>query len=133
MNSVLSRQPSLRSNTQLTEIERHGVTRRWSDVVIYGGVAHFVEVPDDPSQDAAGQFRQILSQIEMRLQQIGSDTTRLLQVVIYLPDPADFPLFNQFWDAWVPEGHAPSRACIHAALANPAYRIEMILTAAVKC
>ncbi len=115
----------------MSDIVRHGVTRRWSDAVIYGGVAHFVEVPDDPSQDARGQFRQVLSQIEARLHQVGSNTTRLLQVLIYLPNPGDLPLFNEQWDDWVPEGHAPSRACIHAALANPAYRIEMILTAAV--
>lgn len=115
----------------MTDIVRHGITRRWSDAVVYNGVAHFVEVPDDPSQDARGQFRQVLSQIEARLKQVGSDTTRLIQVVIYLPHPEDFPLFNELWDAWVPEGHAPSRACIHANLANPAYRIEVIVTAAV--
>ncbi len=115
----------------MSEIIRHGVTRRWSDVVVYGGVAYFVEVPDDAGQDARGQFRQVLAQIEARLKQVGSDPTRLLQVLIYLPHPADLPLFNELWEAWVPEGHAPSRACIHAALANPDYRIEMILTAAV--
>lgn len=115
----------------MSEIVRHGVTRRWSDVVVHQGVAYFVEVPDDPSLDVAGQCAQVLSQIDARLQSIGSNQTRLLQVVIYLPHPEDLPLFNQLWDAWVPEGHAPSRACIHAQLANPAYRIEMILTAAV--
>lgn len=115
----------------MSEIIRHGVHRRWSDAVVYNGVAHFVEVADDPSQDARGQFRQVFSQIETRLQQLGSDCTRLIQVVIYLPQPADFPVFNELWDAWVPEGHAPSRACIHAMLASPAYRVEMIITAAV--
>ena len=33
----------------MSEIERHGVTRRWSDVVVFNRVAYFVEVPDDPS------------------------------------------------------------------------------------
>ncbi len=113
------------------EIVRHGVTRRWSDAVIHGGVAYFVEVPDDMTQVPAGQFQQIFSQVEMRLRLVGSNPSRLLQVLIYLPHPEDLPLFNEMWDAWVPAGMAPSRACIHAALANPACRIELILTAAV--
>lgn len=116
----------------MSEIVRHGVTRRWSDAVVHNGVAYFVEVPDDPSQEAKDQFSQVLSQIDGRLQLVGSDRTRLLQVLIYIPKPEDLPAFNELWDAWVPEGHSPSRACIHANLANPAYRIEMILTAAVK-
>jgi len=115
----------------LTDIIRHGVTRRWSDAVVYGGVAYFVEVPDDPSQDANGQFQQVLSQVESRLQQVGSDLTRLLQVVIYLPEPADLPVFNALWEAWLPAGHAPSRACIHARLAAAQYRVELVITAAV--
>lgn len=85
----------------MAEIVRHGVTRRWSDAVVHGGVVYFVEVPDDPSQDARSQFLQVLSQIDARLQQVGSDRTRLLQVQIYLPIPTDFPLFNEVWDAWV--------------------------------
>lgn len=116
----------------MTDIVRHGVTRRWSDAVIFGGVAYFVEVPDDPTQDARGQIQQVLAQMTARLQQVGSDPTRLLQVVIYLPERADFPTFNALWDAWVPEGHAPSRACVHAQLAAPQYRVELVITAAVK-
>lgn len=115
----------------MTDIIRHGVTRRWSDAVVHGGVAYFVEVPDDPSQDASGQFRQVLAQIVSRLQLVGSDPTRLLQVMIYLPEPTDLPLFNELWEAWLPAGHAPSRACIHARLAAPQYRIELVITAAV--
>ena len=115
----------------MSDIIRHGVTRRWSDAVVSGGVAYFVEVPDDPSQDARGQFGQVLAQVVSRLQLVGSDLTRLLQVVIYLPEPADLPVFNELWEAWLPVGHAPSRACIHARLAAPQYRVELVITAAV--
>ncbi len=115
----------------MSDIIRHGVTRRWSDAVVYGGVAYFVEVPDDPSQDARGQFQQVQAQVVSRLQMVGSDPTRLLQVVIYLPEPSDLPLFNELWEAWLPPGHAPSRACIHAKLAAPLYRVELVITAAV--
>lgn len=115
----------------MSEIVRHGVTQRWSDAVVHGHTAYFVEVPDDPKLPAAEQFAQVLRQIDARLEQVGSDRTRLLQVMIYLPDPADLPEFNRQWDAWVPAGQAPSRACVHTALAAPGYRVELVLTAAV--
>lgn len=115
----------------MTDIIRHGVTRRWSDAVVHGGVAYFVEVPDDPTQNARDQIRQVLEQVAARLQQVGSDQTRLLQVLIYLPDRADLPTFNALWDKWVPEGHAPSRACVHVQLAAPQYRVELVVTAAI--
>lgn len=113
-----------------SDIKRYGITRRWSDAVVFGSVAYFVEVPDDPQLSAEDQFHQVLSQVDMRLELFGSDRTRLLQVMIYLPDPSDLLLFNRIWDAWVPEGHAPSRACVHASLAAPGYRVELVITAA---
>lgn len=113
----------------MSEIQRHGVTRRWSDAVIHQGTAYFVEVADDPEPDIHGQVTQVLSQIDERLKLIGSNRTRLLQVLIYLSDLADGPALNVLWDAWVPAGHAPARACIEAGLA-PRYRVEMVVTAA---
>ncbi len=113
----------------MSPIHRHGVTRRWSDAVVHQGVAHFVEVADDPQQDVRGQVAQILAQIEGRLALVGSDKTRLLSVLIYLADLKDGPTLNELWDAWVPEGHAPARACVQAGLA-PGYFVEMVITAA---
>ncbi|HET6423008.1 MAG TPA: RidA family protein [Planctomycetaceae bacterium] len=115
----------------MSEIERYGVTTRWSDAVVHRGVAYFVEVPDDPTADAAGQVAQVLRQIDARLAQVGSSRERLLQVLIYLPDLSDLAEFNAQWDAWVPTGHAPSRACVQATLAAPGYRVELVVTAAI--
>lgn len=121
----------LRNRNKMSEIERIGVTRRWSDVVIHGGTAYFVEVADDPQQDVAGQVAQILAQIDARLALFGSDRKDLLQVLIYLADLTDGPALNELWDNWVPEGHAPARACVQAAL-SPGYRVEMVITAAAR-
>jgi len=74
----------------------------------------------------------VLAQIDRRLAQVGSDRTRLLQVMIYLPNSADLSDFNELWDAWVPDGHAPSRACVHAPLASPGYCVELVVTATLK-
>ncbi len=114
----------------MNHIQRHGVTRRWSDAVIHGETAYFVEVADDPQQDIGGQVSQILAQIDGRLALVGSDRTRMLQVLIYLADLTEGPALNVLWDAWVPEGHAPARACVQAGLA-PGYRVKMVITAAV--
>lgn len=114
----------------MSHIQRHGVTSRWSDVVIHRGIAYFVEVPDDPSLDADGQFEQLFQQVDARLALANSNRERILQVLIYLPYAEDLPLFNRMWEAWVPKGHAPSRACSHPQLAAPGYRAELIITAA---
>lgn len=114
----------------MSDIQRFGVTRRWSDAVVHGGVAYFVEVPDDMTQDVCGQITQVLAQIDQRLNLVGSDRTRLLQVLIYLPNLADAAVLNPLWDEWVPEGHAPARACVQAALGHPDCRVEMVITAA---
>lgn len=115
----------------MSEIQRLGVQKRWSDVVLHRGTAYFVEVADDPTVDAATQIQQVFRQVETRLASFGSNMNQLLQVIVYLPYPEDLPIFNQLWDAWLPEGQAPSRACIHAALAANGYRVELIITAAV--
>ena len=114
----------------MSDIQRYGESKRWSDVVVHNGVAYWVEVAEDPTQDAAGQVQQVLSQIDATLSQIGSRRERLLQITIYLADLTDAPALNAVWDAWIPAGHAPVRACVQAGL-SPGYRVEMVITAAV--
>jgi enamine deaminase RidA (YjgF/YER057c/UK114 family) len=111
-------------------IKRYGVSPRWSDVVTHRGIAYLVEVPENPSLSPADQFNQLFRQIDERLAQAGSSKERMLQVLIYLPFPEDLDLFNAKWEAWVPPGHAPSRACIYVPLAAPGYRAELVITAA---
>ena len=114
----------------MNDIVRLGNSPRWSDVVIYGGVARWVEVAEDMSGDARSQIGQALRQIDATLAQVGGDNTRLLEVLIFLADLKDAPLLNEAWDAWVPRGSPPIRACVQAGLANGC-RVEMVVTAAV--
>jgi enamine deaminase RidA (YjgF/YER057c/UK114 family) len=114
----------------MNEITRIGNSHRWSDVVIYGGAARWVEIAEDAHLDARGQIAQVLSQIDATLMQIGSDRSRILEVTIFLADLQDAPVLNALWDQWVPAGHAPIRACVQVGLGGT-YRIEAIITAAV--
>jgi enamine deaminase RidA (YjgF/YER057c/UK114 family) len=114
----------------MNTINRIGTSPRWSDVVIHGGVALWVEVAEDPSQDARGQIAQVLAQIDSTLSQIKSNRQSLLEVLIFLADVNDAPVLNERWDAWVPIGHLPIRACVQAGLSGNC-RVEMVITAAV--
>ena len=111
-------------------IERHGTTRRYSDVVTHGNTVYLVEVPDTQSADITVQAREVLAAVEKRLLQAGSSKSRLLMTTIYLRDMADYDGMNAVWDNWVPEGTAPARACVQARLANPEMRVEVVVIAA---
>ena len=50
---------------------------------------------------------------------------------IFLANINDFADMNAVWDAWVPLGHTPPRATVEGKLANPGYRVEIVVTAAV--
>ncbi len=115
---------------KMLPIRRIGEATRWADVVVHAQTAYWVEIAEDRLQDSAGQVAQILSQIDQTLASLDADRTRLLQVLIYLADLNDLELLNRLWDAWVPAGHAPVRACVQAAMAGDV-RVEMVITAAV--
>jgi len=111
-------------------IQRHGTTRRYSDSVVHNGTVYLVEVPANLDGDITAQTENMLAGVERLLAQAGSDKSRLLMATIYLSDMADYDAMNAVWDAWVPEGCAPTRACVQARLAKPEYRVEIALTAA---
>lgn len=112
-------------------IQRYGTTRRFSDSVVHNGTVYLVEVPSNLEADISGQMINLLASVERLLAQAGSDKSRLLMVTIYLVDMADYDAMNAVWDAWLPAGCAPARACVASRLANPGFRVEMVLTAAL--
>ncbi|AVZ80406.1 hypothetical protein C3497_13960 [Zoogloeaceae bacteirum Par-f-2] len=116
----------------MTDIVRRGVTARYADSVTHAGVVYLVEVPASEGTDIRTQTRETLASIERQLLAAGSDTTRILMATIYLADMADYDGMNEVWDAWLPAGSAPARACVRVAgLARPGWRVEIALTAAL--
>ena len=115
----------------MSAIERLHVAARYSEAAIFNGVVYLAGmVPECPETDIRSQTADVLRQIDQRLHEAGSDKTRLLRVQIYLTDIRDIAAMNEVWDAWVAPGSAPPRATVQAALANPAWRIEVVVTAA---
>jgi enamine deaminase RidA (YjgF/YER057c/UK114 family) len=39
---------------------------------------------------------------------------------------------NKVWDSWIPEGHAPARACVESRMARADLLVEISVIAAVK-
>ncbi|HLO63006.1 MAG TPA: RidA family protein [Azonexus sp.] len=113
------------------QIQRHGTTRRYSDSVVHNGTVYLVEVPAMTDGDIVAQTESLLSGVDRLLAQAGSNKGKLLMVTVYLADMADYDGMNAVWDAWLPEGCAPTRACVQARLANPGWRVEMAVTAAL--
>ena len=109
---------------------------------------------DDKSQDITGQTKQVLAQVsagpdpslgsspghpnsaslplqvDALLARAGSDKSRLLMVQIFLKDISQFPAMNAVWDSWVVPGSTPPRATVQALLADSAWLIEVVVTAA---
>ena len=115
----------------MSTITRHGMAARYSEASVFNGVIYLAGmVPEGAATDIRGQTQDVLAQIDAHLAALGSDKTRLLRVQIYLADIADIGAMNEVWDAWVAPGHAPPRATVQAALADPAWKIEVVATAA---
>jgi enamine deaminase RidA (YjgF/YER057c/UK114 family) len=113
-------------------VQRFEVGPRMSEMAIHNGTAYLAgQVADDATQDIEGQTRQVLAAIDALLARAGSDKTKLLMVQIFLADLTDFDGMNRVWDAWVAGGQTPPRATVRAALARPAWKIEIVATAAV--
>jgi enamine deaminase RidA (YjgF/YER057c/UK114 family) len=107
-------------------IQRIQPNARMSAAVVANGFV-FVsgQVADDTSANVAGQTAQILAKIERILAVAGSSTARMVSANIGLAVAATFNEMNSVWDAWVPAGNPPARACVESKLAFPQYTVEI--------
>lgn len=116
----------------MNPIERVNVGARLSDMAVYNGVAYLAgQVPEDESLDITGQTEQVLAIIDGLLQKAGTNKSRILMAQIFVANMAEFAGMNKAWDAWVADGNAPPRATIESRLANPNFKVEIVVTAAV--
>ena len=108
-------------------IERRHIAPRMSQIVIHGDTVYLAgQVADNAEGDsAADQTRSILGKIDSLLAEAGSDNSKILSATIWLSDMRDFAAMNEAWDAWMPEGSAPARACVEAKLAAQKFIVEI--------
>jgi len=113
-------------------IKRLDCGPRMSEATIHNGTVYLAgQVADDASADITGQTQQVLAQIDALLQRAGSDKSKILRAEIVLANMGDFAAMNAVWEQWVVADATPARATIQATLAAPAWKIEIIVTAAV--
>ena len=113
-------------------VQRFDVGPRMSEMAIHNGVVYLAgQVAEGGAQDIAAQTRQVLAAIDALLVRAGSDKSKILRAQIFLADLADFAAMNAVWEAWVVPGHTPPRATVHAALAKPQWKVEVVVTAAI--
>jgi len=113
-------------------IKRHDVTPRLSQAVVHGTVAYLAgQVPDDAGAGIAEQTRQVLAKIDKLLAKCGTDKSKLLSAQVWITDMRYFEAMNEVWNAWTAPGNSPARACVQASLANPGYKVEIMVTAAL--
>lgn len=113
-------------------IERNHVSARMSRIVRHNGTIYLCgQVGTDFDADITVQTQQMLEKVDQLLAEAGSSREHMLSATVYIKDMADFQAMNAVWDAWVPEGAAPARACVEAAMARPSILVEVSVIAAV--
>lgn len=116
------------------DIKRINVGPRLSDVAVFNKLAYLAgQVPDMTLDgDLRAQTQEVLDIIDVLLEQVGSDKSRILGCQIFLKDIGQIAEMNAVWDAWIPSGHTPPRATVQAAMADPRWAIEIVVTAALR-
>lgn len=113
-------------------ITRHHTNQRMSQIVIHGDTVYLAgQVADDRTANITVQTEQVLAKVDKWLAEAGSDKSKILSAQVWVSNIGHFAEMNEVWDAWVPEGHAPARACIEARLASPDLLVEVGIIAAI--
>ena len=114
-------------------IERMETKARMSRIVKHNGTIYLCgQVCKDANKGITEQTSSMLEKVDELLEQAGSDREHLLSATIYVSDMKYFADMNAVWDAWVPEGHAPARACVEAKMARDVLLVEISVVAAEK-
>ncbi|KZN28923.1 RidA family protein [Pseudoalteromonas luteoviolacea] len=114
-------------------ITRKHTNQRMSRIVVHNDTIYLCgQVCQDATQGIKEQTQTMLDKVDALLAEANSDKYHILSATVYISDMKYFAQMNEVWDAWVPEGHAPARACVEAAMARPELLVEVSVTAAVK-
>lgn len=119
----------------MNEITRFETTERMSKIVIHNNIIYLcgqVGAGADGPFDIVGQTEEMLSRVDALLEKAGSSREHILSATIYVRDMKDFAGMNKVWDAWIPVGNAPARACVEAKMARPDLLVEVSVVAVVK-
>ncbi len=116
-------------------IQRFHTNERMSQIVVHGDTVYIAGQVAWKNRGGSitDQTTEILNAIETYLSEVGSDKEHMLSASVWLSDAASqLEEFNAIWDKWIPEGHAPVRACVQSTLVAPDFHVEVAVVAAKK-
>lgn len=113
----------------MAEVERIGAGPHLSHIAIHAGVVHVSGVVS-PGSSVREQTQNVLAGIDELLRGAGSDKARILMATVWLTDMRHYQEMDGAWEAWLPAGNAPARACIEAKLSLLDFSVAIAVTAA---
>jgi enamine deaminase RidA (YjgF/YER057c/UK114 family) len=113
----------------MTSIERWEFRERLHLVVAHENTVYLTGQVGTAHTTIAQQTREALERIDRLLKTAGSEKSKILHANIWLDDMRSFGEFNEVWDDWVSEAHAPARSTGQVRL-NHGIGIEITIIAA---
>ena len=110
-------------------IKRLKSNARMSQAVIHGSTVYLAGQVGD-GNTVAEQTASILKTVDALLAEAGTDKSRIVHTLVWLPDIGTFAEMNSVWEKWVDPGNTPARATVQATLTDPSYLVEIMITAA---
>ena len=115
----------------MSAITRMQTRPRMSAINIYNNTVYLAGQTGGTEGGIKEQAQSMLGKVDALLAEAGSSRKHMLSATVYLKDMKDFAAFNEVWDAWVPQGETPGRACVQASMNSPAVLCEVVVIAAL--
>src|ERR1700733_14405922 len=107
-----------------------GLTPTRSRAVVHDDLVFTVAVAPDPvTPSLYEQTRKALARIDESLALCGTNKSKILSAIVYIPDMKQKGERNRAWDEWVDPKNPPMRACIGVDI-EPPHIVEIVVTAA---
>ncbi|MGC7561247.1 RidA family protein [Pasteurella sp. PK-2025] len=115
------------------KVQRFHSNERLSEMAIYNGVIYLSgQVPEKTiHSDAYEQTKEVLGLIDKLLAEVRSHKSNIIRAQIYLANMNDYEAMNRAWDEWVDPHAPPARATVEAKLADPHWKVEILITAII--
>ena len=82
--------------------------------------------------DVAQQTKRVMENLRAVLNAAGTGLDRALKMTVYLKDMGDFPVVNEIYGGFFPEGRAPARATVEVSRLPKDVLVEVDCVAATK-
>jgi enamine deaminase RidA (YjgF/YER057c/UK114 family) len=112
-------------------LTKTGGSARFSAIASHGGQIHLAgQVSQLKEADIVAQSNDVFAKVDALLAEAGTDRSHIISVQVWLTDMSDYAGFNDAWDSWVSGIAPPTRVCVEARLAQPHYKVEVLVIAA---